>query len=116
MAVWEERRGEPKTIGRTMRPDWKADASFPQVKARRSGESIPDSPLLNQHKIQQGCQGVLEVKPVIRGASQGWTALIFLLQGTVHGKRGLSPTTKMDFKAQCRALSQLSSLEQEVCE
>lgn len=30
MAVWEEGREEPKTMGRIIRPGWKADAPSPE--------------------------------------------------------------------------------------
>lgn len=112
----EERRREPEKAGRAIRPGCKVDPSLPQARARRSGWGIPDCHLHNRKKLQRDRQGVLEAKPAIRGASQEWRALIFLWQGTARGKCGLSPTAKMDFKAQRRALSQFCSLEQKVCE
>ena len=111
-----EGRREPETPGRAIRPRCKVDPSLSQVRARRSAWGIPDCHPRNRKKVQRDRQGDLEAKPAVRGASQEWRALIFLWRGTARGKRGLSPTAKMDFKAQRRALSQFCSLEPKVCE
>lgn len=102
------REGGAKDHGENHKGEGQAGRlTLPEVKARRSDENIPDSPLLSQNKIQQGCQGVLELKPGHQKLpKQGWTALIFLQEQPL-GSVALAQPQRWISKHSAGALSQL---------